>query len=66
MNNDVEEDIDRGGEEQQQQQQLAAIESLDDYVRRYGIESANGKYVNFPNCKCTILLHNSPISSFHR
>ena len=42
MNNDVEEDIDRGGEEQQQQQ-LAAIESLDDYVRRYGIESANGK-----------------------
>ena len=41
MNNDEEED-NRGGDEQQQQQ-LPAIESLDDYVRRYGIESANGK-----------------------
>ena len=41
MNNDVEED-NRGGDEQQQQQ-LPAIESLDDYVRRYGIESAHGK-----------------------
>jgi len=37
MNN--EEEDNRGGEEQQ----LPAIESLDDYVRRYGIESANGK-----------------------
>ena len=46
MNNEEEEEENnRGGEEQQQQQQLPipAIESLDDYVRRYGIESANGK-----------------------
>ena len=40
MNNE-EENMDGEGEEQQQQ--LPAIESLDDYVRRYGIESANGK-----------------------
>ena len=32
MNNDVEED-NRGGEDEEQQQQLAAIESLDDYVK---------------------------------
>ena len=44
MNNEEEEEENnRGGEEQQQQQQLPAIESLDDYVRRYGIESENGK-----------------------
>ena len=54
MNNDVEvEEDNRGGEEQQ----LPAIESLDDYVRRYGIESANGKRfpIQFHSYKVFIL-----------
>ena len=43
MNNEEENMDGEDEEQQQQQQQLPAIESLDDYVRRYGIESANGK-----------------------